>query len=156
MKNKERKICFAASSGGHLEQLMLLRPLYEKYDSYLVTERQNYQCAVRGLPVFYVLPINRTDRFFGLKLICNTVKSLMIVIKNRPDAVISTGALAAVPVIFWAKLLGARVIYIESFSKVNSPTLSGRLVYRLADQFYVQWEEMKKIYPGAICRGGIY
>ncbi len=135
---------------------MLLKPLYEKYDSYLVTEKQEYPCAVREIPVFYVLPINRTDRFFCLKLLFNTIKSLTIVLSNRPDAVVSTGALAAVPIIFWAKLFGARVIYIESFAKVSSPTLSGRLVYRVADQFYVQWEEMKKIYPEAIYKGGIY
>ena len=55
-----------------------------------------------------------------------------------------------------AKLFGKKLIYIESFAKISSPNLSGKLLYRFADQFYVQWETMLKIYPKAICLGGIY
>ena len=51
-----------------------------------------------------------------------------------------------------------KVIYIESFAKINSPTMTGNLIYKkkLADQFYVQWESMLKYYPNAIYKGGIY
>ena len=48
------------------------------------------------------------------------------------------------------------VVYIESFAKVSSPTLSGKLLYRFADRFYVQWETMREFYPKAVCLGGIY
>ena len=54
------------------------------------------------------------------------------------------------------KRYGKKLIYIESFAKITSPNLSGKLLYRFADQFYVQWESMLKIYPKAICLGGIY
>ena len=55
-----------------------------------------------------------------------------------------------------AKVMKKKIIFIESFAKVTSPTLTGKLVYKFADQFYVQWEEMLKIYPNAIFKGGIY
>ena len=54
------------------------------------------------------------------------------------------------------KLFKKKIIFIESFAKLNSPTLTGKLVYKFADQFYVQWEEMLAVYPNAIYRGGIY
>lgn len=69
---------------------------------------------------------------------------------------ISTGALATIPVCVLGKIMGKKIIFIESFAKVTSQTLTGKLVYRFANQFYVQWEEMKKFYPNAIYKGGIY
>jgi hypothetical protein len=54
------------------------------------------------------------------------------------------------------KLFGKKLIYIESFAKVTSPTETGKLMYKFADRFYVQWESMLEIYPNAIYLGGIY
>ena len=54
------------------------------------------------------------------------------------------------------KIFKRKIIFIESFAKVNSPTLTGKLVYKFADRFYVQWEEMKEFYPNALYEGGIY
>jgi len=50
------------------------------------------------------------------------------------------------------------VIYIESFAKINNPTLTGKMIYKknIADRFYVQWESMLDFYPKAIYIGGIY
>lgn len=155
-KKKEITICLASSSGGHFEQLMMLKPLIEKYSGYVVTEKIGYDVKAENIPVKYVLPINRTDKTFFLKFIVNIIRSLGIVLQNKPDYIISTGALAAVPLMIWTKLLGGKVIYIESFAKINSPNLSGKIAYKFADQFYVQWESMKKFYPNAICKGGIY
>ena len=65
-------------------------------------------------------------------------------------------ALAIIPLALLMKLFRRKLIYIESFAKVTSKTLSGKLLYKYADQFYVQWEEMLKLYPNAIYKGGIY
>ena len=73
-----------------------------------------------------------------------------------PDVIISTGALAAVPLMIWTKIFGGKVVYIESFAKIDSPNISGKIAYRFADQFYIQWESMRKFYPKAIYKGGIY
>ena len=54
------------------------------------------------------------------------------------------------------KIAGKKLVYIESFAKVTSPTKTGKLMYKIADQFYVQWKSMLTIYPGAIYLGGIY
>ncbi|MBR6535680.1 MAG: polysaccharide biosynthesis protein [Lachnospiraceae bacterium] len=153
---KQLKIIFAASSGGHLEQLLMLKPLMEKYDSVFVTEKTEYNVGKTDVKTYYLSQINRKELLFLPKLIGNTFRSLRIIIKERPKVMITTGVLAIVPLALLMKLFGGKLIYLESFAKVTSKTLSGKILYRFADQFYVQWEEMLKLYPNAIYKGGIY
>jgi len=153
---KKMKLIFAASSGGHLEQLLMLKPLMEKYDSVFVTEKTEYSVGNPGVKTYFLSQINRKELLFLPKLIGNTFRSLGIIIKERPKVMITTGVLAIVPMALLVKLFGGKLIYIESFAKVTSKTLSGKLLYKFADRFYVQWEEMLKLYPKAIYKGGIY
>ncbi|MBE5946163.1 MAG: polysaccharide biosynthesis protein [Lachnospiraceae bacterium] len=154
--DKKKKICFAASSGGHFEQLLMLRPLMDRYDSFIVTEKTKYVTGVKGVPVYYVKQVNRREKTFLFRLISNSFISLGLIIKEKPDIVICTGVLAMIPLCLLTKIFKKKLIYIESFAKVTSPTESGKLLYKYADQFYVQWESMKEIYPNAIYVGGIY
>ena len=89
-------------------------------------------------------------------MIVNSFKSLWIIIKERPDVVITTGVLAIIPLCVLMKLMKKKVVYIESFAKISSPTETGKLIYKFADRFYVQWESMKEFYPNALYLGGIY
>lgn len=151
-----KKICFIASSGGHFEQIMMLKPLMENYDSFVVTEKTNYSVSNEIIPFYYLKQVNRHEFKFVYYMVLNFIKSIKIFLKEKPNIVISTGALATIPMCIIAKIFRKKIIFIESFAKVNSPTLTGKLIYKFADQFYVQWEEMKEFYPDAICKGGIY
>ena len=155
-KKQTKKICFAASSGGHFEQLLMLRPLMERYDSFVVTEKTAYAADVKGIRTYYMLQVNREEKSFLWKLLVNGVRSLRLFFREKPDVVICTGVLAMIPMCLICKLFGKKLIFIESFAKVTSPTLTGRLLYRFADQFYVQWPQMLEVYPDAIYVGGIY
>lgn len=155
-KKSKMKVCFAASSGGHYEQLMMLKPLMERYDSFIITEKTKYIAEIEGKQIYYMQQINRLEKMCIPNLIINFIISLYIFIKERPDAIICTGVLATIPMCLICKLLGKKLIYIESFAKVKSPTETGKLMYRYADQFYVQWESMLEVYPNAIYLGGIY
>ena len=150
------KICFAASSGGHYEQLMMLKPLMRRYESFVITERTAYLSDIKNTRTYYLKQVNRKEIAFITKMIINIFLSLWLFLKEKPDVVICTGVLATIPICLIAKLFRRKLIYIESFAKVTSPTKSGKILYRLADQFYVQWEEMLKIYPKAIYKGSIY
>lgn len=150
------KIAYIASSGGHLEQLMMLRPLMERYESCVITEKTAYKASPTGQTTYYVQQVNRHERAFLPKMAVIACKSLYIFLKEKPDVVISTGALAVIPFCLIAKLFGKKLIFIESFAKVTSGNLTGKFLYRFADRFYVQWESMLKVYPKAIYRGGIY
>lgn len=151
-----KKICFAASSGGHIEEIIRLFPLTENRDCFLFTERARFESSVIGKKVYKVVQVNRKEFLFVFKLIGITMKSLYIMLKERPDVVISTGALATVPICLIARLMGKKLIYIESFARIESPSLSGKFLYKYADLFLVQWEEMLKYYPKAKYVGGIF
>lgn len=156
MKDTKIKICFAASSGGHYEQLLMLKPLMEKYDSFIVTEQTTYSTSVKNKPIYYLKQVNRQEKKLILYMVINVFRSYKIFMAERPDVIICTGVLATIPLCLIAKLAGKKLVYIESFAKVTTATLTGKLLYKYADQVYVQWEQMKKIYPNAIYVGGIY
>ncbi|WP_248624396.1 PssD/Cps14F family polysaccharide biosynthesis glycosyltransferase [Enterococcus cecorum] len=151
-----KKICFASSSGGHLEQLMMLKPLMEKYDCFIVTERTAYNSSLEGQRVYYLHQVNRKEKLMAFYMLLNTYKSLKMILKEKPDVVVTTGVLAIIPLCLFAKLFKKKLIYIESFAKISSPTKTGLLLYKYADRFYVQWESMKRFYPNSIYIGGIY
>lgn len=151
-----KKVCFMASTGGHFEQIMMLKPLMDKHDSFIVTEKTKYSVVGNDRKVYYLKQVNRHDKIFIIKMFSNMCTSIKIFVKEKPDAIISTGALATIPMCLIAKLFRKKLIFIESFAKVTSPTLTGKLIYKFADQFYVQWKEMLDIYPNAIYKGGIY
>ena len=151
-----KKLCFAASSGGHFEQISMLKPLMEKYDSFVVTEETAYKAVIKGQKMYYMHQVNRREKLMPLWMIVNTMRSIRIMVSEKPDVVITTGVLAMIPLSLLTKLFRKKLIYIESFAKVSSPTQTGKLLYKYADQFYVQWESMKKFYPNAIYLGGIY
>ena len=157
MKKKNIKICFAASTGGHFEQLMMLKPLMEKYDSFIITEKTSYSVNKKDeRKTYYMNQVNRKEITFIFNMIINTFKSLWIFIKERPDYMITTGVLATIPMALIVKLFGKKLIYLESFAKITSPTMTGKLLYKYADRFYVQWEKMLEVYPKAVYKGGIY
>lgn len=155
MKRKQR-LCFAASSGGHFEQLMMLKALMKKYNSTLITEKTKYKISTHGIKTYYMLQVNREETFCYFKLFVNAIKSLKILLIENPDVIVCTGVLAMIPLCLLSKLFGKKLIYIESFAKITSPTETGKLLYKYADQFYIQWPEMKAFYPNAIYLGGIY
>lgn len=156
LDHKKKKICFAASSGGHYEQLLMLKPLMKRYDSFIVTEKTMYSAEVDDIKSYYLHQVNRKEPFFFVWLFVNLMKSMKIMAKERPDFIITTGVLAMIPLCLLVKITGGKLIYIESFAKVTSGTETGKFLYRFADQFYVQWESMKNVYPNALFRGGIY
>lgn len=153
---KKIKICFAASSGGHYEQLLMLKPLMEKYDSFVITEKTNYSAETKGEKIYYLNQVNRKEKNFIWTMIQNVWKSIGIYRKEKPDVIICTGVLAMIPICMISKMMGKELIYIESFAKVTSPTETGKLLYKFADRFYVQWESMLKFYLKAVYLGGIY
>ena len=156
MKKEKLKLCFAASSGGHLEELMMLRPLMGRYDSFIVTERTLYEASEEGIRFYYLQQVNRLEKSCFLRLLANAFLSLRILSAEQPDVVITTGVLAVIPLCLLSRIWGAKLVFIESYANVHSPTRTGKFLYRFADRFYVQWPELLEFYPGAVYLGGIY
>lgn len=157
IKNREKKLCFVASSGGHWEELMCLRKIAEENKSFYVTEvgGQAEECCNIGH--IYTLPqINRHEAHFLRKFLMLCIESWRILKIEKPDAIITTGALIAFPLCIIGKIKKVKLVYIESFARIESGSLTGKLVYKFADLFLVQWESLLKIYPKAKYVGGIF
>jgi len=148
------KIGLVGSSGGHLVHLYMLKPFWENKERFWVTfDKEDARSLLIGekrYPCYY--PTNRNVR----NLFRNTAVAWKILRKERQEMLISAGAAVAVPFFYLGKLFGAKLIYIEVFDRIDKPTLTGRLVYPIVDQFIVQWEEQKKMYPKAINLGSIF
>lgn len=149
MANRE-KICFIASSGGHVQEISWLFDLCDEYDSFLVTERGDFQKEYAVDRTYYFNKIDRREKRFFLHFLQLIGNSAKIMRKEKPDILLSTGALVSVPMLYIGKLLGKKIIFMESMARVEGKSLSGRLVYPIADLFLVQWESMLACYPKAV------
>ncbi len=150
------KICFVSSSGGHWEELLCLKKIASENDSFFVTEKGSQADEFNEYKVYTVSQVNRCEKDFIKKFIILFSKARKIIKKEKPDVIITTGALIAFPFCLTGKLKRKKVVYIESFARVNNKSLTGRIVYPFADLFIVQWESMLEHYPKAKYTGGIF
>ena len=156
MEKHAIKIAFVASSGGHLEEISRLKAIEENYNCFLVTEKSDFEVKDFCKKRYYVPMMNRRQMSFIPKFMLLFLKRWMILLKEKPDFIITTGALVAYPFCVVGKLLGIKVIYVESFARVNEPSLTGKLVYNMSDLFMVQWEDMLEKYPKSMLGGSIF
>lgn len=131
------KIALACSAGGHLTEIQQLEKVYQKFNHFFLTFEREDSKELEG-KVYFISDPKRNP----LKILKNIVQSLQIFFKERPDVVITTGAGVAVPFCYIAKMGGKQIIYIESFCRIEEPSLTGRILYGIADLFLVQWEEL--------------
>lgn len=147
------KICLVSSSGGHLTHLYWLKEFWEEHDRFWVTfEKEDAKSLLKKERKYWCYyPTNRNI----INLIKNTFLAIKILYKEKPDMIISSGAAPAIPFFYIGKLLGAKLVYLEVFDRIDTPTLTGKIVYPITDKFILQWEEQKKFYPKGIYIGGI-
>ena len=98
--------------------------------------------------------INQIKYLFIFTL--NTIISFIDFIRIKPDCIITTGAHKTVPMCYIGHLFHKKVIFIETFAALEKPTKSGKMVYKIADHFIVQWENMLQFYPKADFGGWIF
>jgi UDP-N-acetylglucosamine:LPS N-acetylglucosamine transferase len=148
------KICFVTSSGGHLTHLMQLKEWWQDKERFWVTfDKEDSRSILKNERKYWCyFPTNRNIK----NLIKNTFLSIKILIKEKPDLIVSTGAAPAIPFFYLGKLLGAKVVYIEVYDRIDKPTITGKLVHPISDLFILQWEEQKKFYSKGQVLGGIF
>lgn len=156
----KRNVLFVASTGGHLNELMQLKEMFSKYDFNLITEKtkSNLYLKEKYKNRVYFLVYGTKDHIlsYPFKLLFNCFKSIYLYIKIHPDYIVTTGVHTAGPICCLGKILGTKIIYIETFANMNTKTVTGRLLYPIADKFIVQWESMLDVYPKATFGGWIF
>jgi beta-1,4-N-acetylglucosaminyltransferase len=133
------RVMLACSPGGHLMQMLALKSAWQDLPRIWVTLRAaDTEALLVGEPtIFAHAPTSRSIK----NLFRNLWLSVAVIRRHRPDVLLSTGGGVTVPLFIVGKLIGARLIYVESLTRVDQPSLSGKLVYPLVDRFFVQWPE---------------
>jgi len=139
------RIALVGSSGGHLAHLLALRPFWERHDRFWVTFRtEDAISLLAGESVYWCHhPTNRNAR----NLVRNTRLAFSVLRRERPALIISSGAAVAVPFFWFGRLGGARTAFIEVIDRIDSGTLTGRLVRPVSTVVLLQWEEQRASYP---------
>ena len=155
-----KKVLFISSTGGHLNELLQLKSIMNKYDSYLITEKTKSTISLKEEykdKISYLIYGTKHNMLtYPFKLLANCFNSLYFYFKIKPDVIVTTGAHSAGPMCCIGKIFGSKIIYIETFANIHSKTITGRIVYKFADLFIVQWESRLKLYPKAIYGGWIF
>lgn len=148
------RVLFVCSSGGHLSQLLQLRPWWEHHDRAWVSfHAEDVITSLEGERLYFgYSPTTRN----AVNLVRNLALSVSLLRRERPDVIVSTGAGMAVPFFWVGHLLGCSTVYIEVYDRIDSPTLTGRLCRRASDLFLLQWERQRAQYPRGTYAGPLY
>jgi UDP-N-acetylglucosamine--N-acetylmuramyl-(pentapeptide) pyrophosphoryl-undecaprenol N-acetylglucosamine transferase len=154
--DKRLRLCLAASGGGHVRQLLDLEPAWSGHDYFFVTEDTALGRSIGAQHRAHFIPhyaagqarLGHTIQMLG-GAVRNFLRSAAIVLKERPQVVVSTGAGAVFFTVLWARLLGARVVVVESFARFDHPSLFGRLAAPLAHELIVQSSALATYWPKA-------
>ncbi len=152
MSDRTERILLVACPGGHLQQMLALQPTWDDLEHRWVTlAAADTKYLLRSSDVVFAHgPTARNIPNFlrNLRLAWKTIRDW------DPDVILSTGAALAPPFFFVGWLLGVRLVYVESFTRVQRPALAGRMVYPFATRFFVQWPRSssarRAIYAGSI------
>jgi len=158
--NLKRNVLFIASTGGHLNELMQVKPLFKQFNYNIITEKTKVDDSLKeeygDKMHFLIYGTKKYPIRYIFKFLANCFISLYYFFKFTPEVIVTTGTHTAVPMCYIAKLFGSKIIFIETFANRITGTVAGKLVYPIADTFVVQWEELHKVYPKSVCWGWIY
>ena len=144
------KICIVSSCGGHLTEVRTLKPTYERLDHfYVINDRIALPDDMRARTYF----IKHAERDWLTVL--NFWEAWHILRKEKPNLILSTGAGPVVPFALVGKLLRVPTIFIETITRVRHPSLTGRIMYRLADRLFYQWNSLQESFPKGTYGGPI-
>lgn len=150
------RIGLAASGGGHVRQLLDMQPAWGEHDHFFVTEDTALgQTLARDHRTYFLPHFAWGQAKLGapFRMAARAVQSFFlsarIILRERPDVVLSTGAGAVIFAVLWARLLGARIVVVESFARFEKPSLFGRLASPLAHDMVVQSAKLSTHYPHA-------
>lgn len=141
-----------ASPGGHLTQLKLMAPCFDSFDRKWVTT-DHTSVDVGGDPLLLAHgPTTRSVK----NLVRNCVVAWREIRRTRPDIIVSTGAGLAVPFFVVGRLFGVKTVFLEVYDRIDTKTLTGRLVRPFTSAFLLQWPEQREVYGDGIVVGTLY
>ncbi len=147
------KVCLACSQGGHLTETLQIVDAFADHDIFFVTYHSMRDTEVKAVARAYFTTNIGTSVW---RMFLAIFWALHILLRERPDVIVSLGAEIALPFFWLGKILRMKTIFIESWCRVENLSQTGRLVYRIADVFLVQWPQLLQVCgPKAQYRGAV-
>src|SRR6185312_385983 len=152
------RVLIPTSSGGHLTEVLQLKRLLAATEHLFITEDLPLtRRLLEGQPCRFVRPNGRNrDWVFWRNFVLNWFLALPILLRFRPQAIVTTGSHTAIPFCYLGKLMGCKIISILSFCRIDSKAAAATAVYPVADLFFVQWEQMRSAYPKSRYAGPLF
>jgi UDP-N-acetylglucosamine:LPS N-acetylglucosamine transferase len=148
---QRRRVLAVASGGGHWSELMRILPAFEGCELAFVTVDEAYRHDVAEHRFYQVLDATRWNR---LGILWQAACVLGVVLRERPEVVISTGAAPGYFALRFGKWAGARTIWLDSIANVERLSLAGEKAGRFADVWLTQWPHLAREggphYSGAV------
>jgi UDP-N-acetylglucosamine:LPS N-acetylglucosamine transferase len=138
---KKLKVCLAASAGGHLVQLLRLAASWEKQETVFISTLPAVEKQLSRMGRTYI--VGDCNRQHPLRTLAVSGRVFFAILRERPDIVISTGAAPGFLSCFFGKLLGARVIWIDSIANTQRLSLSGRMIRPFCTICLTQWKHLR-------------
>lgn len=139
MKEK-KKILAVASGGGHWVQLLRLSPAFGGHEVRYVSTHEGFKKDVSER-FHTVVDANMWQK---ARLLVMFIQVLAVLIRYRPDVVISTGAAPGFAAVFFGRLFGARTVWVDSIANSEELSGSGKQVGRFAHVWLTQWPHLAK------------
>ncbi len=143
---KKFNICFVCSGGGHLTELLQIVDSVKEYPKFLVTY-EGINNDFNSFDIFYnTYALKWTFSNMAIIFI-NFINIVTILLKEKPRVVISTGAELAIPFFYLSKIFfGSKLVFLEIYARVNTPSITGKIIYPITDLFLVQWKSLTNKY----------
>ncbi|QNN24902.1 UDP-N-acetylglucosamine--LPS N-acetylglucosamine transferase [Planctomycetales bacterium ZRK34] len=148
---RPKTLMLVASGGGHWVELIRLRPAFEGHRQVYVTTTTGYESDVEG-HAYHVVP--DANRWNKLRLMWLVVRLLFLLLRVRPDVIVSTGAAPGYLAMRMGKWFGARAVWVDSIANVEELSLSGQMAGKCADLWLTQWEHLTTP-QGPHCQGAV-
>jgi len=147
------KIALICSHGGHLTEILEMMDAFDGHEVFFVTYHSRRVDELERRYRVYAFPNIGASPF---RLFSSLPRAWYILRHEQPDALVSTGSEIAIPFFLCAKVLQVRTIFVESLCRVRTRSRTGRMLYPLADAFFVQWPQLVEAYgPKARYEGGL-
>ena len=141
MSGKKLKIVALSSGGGHWVQLLRLRPAFEGCQVVFATVSEGYRAEVDGSEFRIIVDGNRSNMLNMFRSACSILNLLL---REKPDIVISTGAAPGFFAVRLGKLMGCRTIWVDSVANAEELSMSGEKAGGCADLWLTQWPHLAR------------
>ncbi len=141
MERKVKKVMAVASAGGHWIELLRMKPTFDQFDTIYVSTNVGLASHIPGHTLKTVRDASMWNKF---GLLVMAMQIFWVVLRHRPDVIVTTGAAPGFFALMFGRLLGARTIWVDSIANAQELSLAGKKASMWADHWLTQWPELAR------------